>query len=194
MRPKPSRWLRPLTALATLVIVAALALRGSELLRLWAPLIGIVGGCVVAALFGIYSFDRVLERTLDRPPAGRAGPWPRLRPLLLDPAARASCSWVSSSPSRPNGAAIAAQRVSWRDDRAVNFRQVQGALAGTGVSNLMAGLSGAVPNIINPGFAAFTQITGVASRRVGYIIGGILDRPRDPAQGLRAAQHHPRVP
>ena len=39
----------PLTALATLVIVAALALRGSEVLRLWAPLIGIVGGCVVAA-------------------------------------------------------------------------------------------------------------------------------------------------
>lgn len=39
----------PLTALATLAIVAALALRGSELLRLWAPLIGIVGGCIVAA-------------------------------------------------------------------------------------------------------------------------------------------------
>ena len=41
----------PLTALATLSIVAALALRGSELLRLWAPLIGIAGGGVVAASF-----------------------------------------------------------------------------------------------------------------------------------------------
>ena len=38
----------------------------------------------------------------------------------------------------------------------------------------MAGIAGAVPNIINPGIAAFTQITGVASRRVGYCIGGIL--------------------
>ena len=163
----------PLTALATLVIVAALALRGSELLRLWAPLIGIVGGCVVAAVFGIYSFDRVMD-----------APWiglPQTAPGLgLD----FGLSFWTLLPGflflgliisiQANGAAIAAQRVSWRDDRAVNFRQVQGALAGTGASNLMAGLAGAVPNIINPGFAAFTQITGVASRRVGYFIGGIL--------------------
>ena len=44
----------PLTALATLVIVAALSLRGSAVWRLWGPLIGIVGGCIVAAVFGIY--------------------------------------------------------------------------------------------------------------------------------------------
>ena len=73
-----------------------------------------------------------------------------------------------------NGAAIAMQRVSWRQDRAVDFREVQGALAGAGATNLMAGIAGAVPNIINPGIAAFTQTTGVASRRVGYFIGGIL--------------------
>ena len=66
------------------------------------------------------------------------------------------------------------QRVSWRQDRAVDFREVQGALAGAGATNLMAGIAGAVPNIINPGIAAFTQTTGVASRRVGYFIGGIL--------------------
>ena len=66
------------------------------------------------------------------------------------------------------------QRVSRREDRAVDFREVQGALAGAGTTNLMAGIAGAVPNIINPGIAAFTQITGVASRRVGYFIGGIL--------------------
>ena len=38
----------PLTALATMVIVAALMLRGSAALRLWGPLIGIVGGSIVA--------------------------------------------------------------------------------------------------------------------------------------------------
>ena len=42
----------PLTALATLVIVAALMLRGSAALRLWGPLIGIVGGSIVAAALG----------------------------------------------------------------------------------------------------------------------------------------------
>ena len=64
----------PLTALATLVIVAALALRGSEVLRLWAPLIGIVGGCVVAAAFGIYEIDKVTRA----PWVGLPNEWPGL--------------------------------------------------------------------------------------------------------------------
>ena len=66
------------------------------------------------------------------------------------------------------------QRVAWRDDRAVDFRQVQGAIAGSGASNLLAGLAGAVPTAINPGIVLFTQITGVAVRRVGYSIGVIF--------------------
>ena len=70
-----------------------------------------------------------------------------------------------------DGEAIAFQRVAWRDDRAVDFRQVQRTLSGAGVSNLLAGLAGAVPNIINPGIVSFTQLTGVAARRVGYCIG-----------------------
>ena len=64
------------------------------------------------------------------------------------------------------------QRVSWRDARAVDFRQVQRSLAGTGVGNLLAGLAGAVPIIIHPGIVSFTQISGVAARRMGYCIGG----------------------
>ncbi len=38
----------------------------------------------------------------------------------------------------------------------------------------MAGITGAVPNIINPGIVSFTQITSVASRRVGYCIGCVF--------------------
>ena len=70
-----------------------------------------------------------------------------------------------------NGAAIALQRVSHREAQAVNFREVQGALSGGALSNLLAGVGGAVPNIANPGIVSFTQITGVAARRVGYIVG-----------------------
>ena len=83
-----------------------------------------------------------------------------------------------------NGEAIALQRVAWRDDRAVDFRQVQRTLSGAGVSNLLAGLAGAVPNIINPGIVSFTQLTGVVARRVGYCIGAPLSWwpfcPRSP--------------
>ena len=47
-------------------------------------------------------------------------------------------------------------------------------MAGAGASNLMAGLAGAVPNAVNPAIISFTQITGVAARRVGYSIALIL--------------------
>ncbi len=160
----------PLTALTTLIIVAALTLRGSAVLRLWGPLIGIVAGCIVAAGFGIYDIDRVIEAPWIGPPTVSPGlglefsfPFWSLLPAFLFLGVIISI--------QTNGAAIAMQRVSWRDSRAVDFRAVQRALAGTGVTNLMAGVAGAVPNIINPGIMAFTQITGVASRRVGYCIG-----------------------
>ena len=163
----------PLTALVTLIIVAALALRGSELLRLWAPLIAIVGGCIAAAGFGIYDTDRIL-----------AAPWVGLPSEAPGLALDFGVHFWTLLPGflflgvivsiQANGASIAAQRVSWRTARAVDFRQVQGALSGGGVTNLMSGLAGTVPNIINSGTAAFIQTTGVASRRVGYFIGAIL--------------------
>ena len=160
----------PLTALATLTVVTALTLRGSALLRLWGPVVGIVIGCLVAAALGIYDVERVLRA----PWVGLPGEWPGLG---LD----FGIHFWTLLPSflflgvinsiQANGASIALQRVSWRENRAVDFRQVQGALAGGGVTNLLAGIAGTVPNIINPGIASFTQITGVASRIVGYCVG-----------------------
>ena len=160
----------PLTALATLIVVSTLTFRGTAVLRLWAPMIGIVIGCAVAAGFGIYEIQRVLQA----PWVGLPTEWPG---LALD----FGVPFWTILPSflflgiiisiQANGEAIAQQRVSRRDARAIDFRQVQGTLAGTGVSNLIAGVAGAVPTIIHPGAVAFTQVTGIASRRVGYCIG-----------------------
>ena len=162
-----------LTALVTLVIVAALALRGSEIIRLWAPLIGIVGGCIAAVAFGTYEVDRITSAAW----VGLPSEWPGLGVdfgihfWTLLPSFLILGVIISI---QANGAAISTQRVSWRDNRAVDFRQVQGALAGAGATNILAAIAGAVPNIINPGTSAFTQTTGVASRRVGYLIGAML--------------------
>ena len=163
----------PLTTLATMVIVAALMLRGSAALRLWGPLIGIVGGCVVAAVLGIYEFDRVIDAQ-----------WIGLPPEVPDLGLDFGIHFWTLLPSflflglinsiQVNGASITNQRVAWREDRAIDFREVQRALAGGGVSNLLAVIGGTVPNVVNPAGASFIQITGVASRRVGYFIGGIL--------------------
>ncbi len=160
----------PLTALARLVAAAALILRGSAALRLWGPVAGIVVGCAVAAALGIYEVERVLRA----PWVGLPTKWPGLGldfgiPFWTLLPAFLFLGVIISI--QANGEAIAMQRVSRRQERAVDFRQVQGTLLGAGASNLLAGVAGAVPNIIHPGIVSFTQITGVASRRVGYCIG-----------------------
>ncbi len=162
-----------LTAFVTLVIVAALALRGSALLRLWGPLIGIVGGCIAAAMFGIYDVSRVAEA----PWIGLPSEWPGIGFEFGVPFWTLLPSYLFLGliiSIQTNGATIVAQNTSFRGDRAVDFRGVQGALAGTGVSNLLAGVLGTVPNGINPAGSAFMQTTGVASRHIGYTIGLIF--------------------
>ena len=159
----------PLTALITLVVVAGLSLRRSALLRLWGPVIGIVAGCLAAAGFGIFDASLVV----DSPWVGIPTEVPDLTPQFGIPfwALLPSFFFLGIVFSiHSNGETIAQQRVAWRDNRAVDFRQVQGGMTGSGVSNLLAGFSGAVPNIINSGIISFSQTTGVASLRVGYFI------------------------
>ena len=169
VEPKPAT----LTAFVTLVVIVALSLRRSGVLRLWGPLIGIVIGCAVAAAVGIYDFDRVLEAK-----------WVGLPSELPTLGFDFGISFWTLVPSfvflgviiaiQANGASIAMQHVAHRGDRAVDFREVQATLAGGGVTNLIASVFGAVPNIINPGIVSFTQTTGVAARSVGYCIGLIF--------------------
>ena len=159
-----------LTALVTMVVAAALTLRRSPLLRFWGPIAGIIVGCVVAGALGIFETSRITEAAWIGLPAERPE-------LALDfglefwtlvPAFLFLGVIISI---QANGASISMQRVAWREDRAVDFRQVQGAVAGGAASNFLAALAGTVPNAINPGIIAFTQITGVAARTLGYSIG-----------------------
>ncbi len=160
----------PATALITLIIVAALTLRGLPMLRLWGPVIGIVAGCITAAALGIYDFGPVLRA----PWVGLPNQWPGFGLHLGIPFWTLLPSFLFLGviiAIQSNGESIAHQRVARRGSQAVDFRQVQGAMAGTGVSNLLASIFGAVPNVINPGAVSFTQTTGMASRRIGYLIG-----------------------
>ena len=163
----------PLTALITLGVIAALVLRGSVSLRLWGPVVGLIAGCAAAAGFGFYDPSAVVEA----PWVGVPNEWPGLSfdfgiPFWTLLPAFLFLGIVVAI--QANGESITQQRAAWREERAVDFRQVQGAVAGAGVTNLLAGIATTVPNIINPGAVAYTRTTGVASRRVGYWIGGIF--------------------
>ncbi|MDE2779537.1 MAG: hypothetical protein OXI91_07680 [Chloroflexota bacterium] len=163
----------PAVALITLVVVAGLTLRGSAILRLWGPVVGIVVGCLASVALGVYDFGLVtrapwvgLPREIPAFDLNMGIPFWTLLPSFL------FLGVIISIQS--NGEAIAQQRAAQRENQAVDFRRIQGALAGGGVTNLLAGLFGAVPNSIHPGSSAFAQTTGVASRRVGYVIGIIF--------------------
>ena len=161
----------PGAAAATLVVLVALALRAPVAWRLWAPLIGVVVGCAVAALFGLYDIRPVLEaRWIGLPDNA----WPGLDLTLgaefwaLLPAF-VVVTLVGAIETIGDGVAI--QRVSRRQPQATDFRLVQGALNADGVGNLLSGLIGTPPNTTYSTSISLAELTGVAARRVGVYIG-----------------------
>ena len=162
----------PLSFFATVLVIGVLALRASGALRLWAPVIGVLLGSLIAAAYGLYDLERVASAPwVDLPrvqapgfhPGVDAAFW-TLLPSFLLVAVIAAIRTMSS--------AVAVQRVSWRRrSRAVDFRAVQGAMAVDGVGNLLAGLAGTVPGSATTTSVPLTQLTGVAARAVGIVAG-----------------------
>ena len=163
----------PVAALVTLVVIVALVLRAPPVLRLWAPVTGILAGCILTVIFGGYDFGNVVHTPwVGFPVSG----WPGLR-LDFGPAFWSllpAFLFVSAAISlQASATAITLQSVSWRQPRAIDFRRVQGAVLSTGVGNLLAGIAGTVPNSVDWSIIPFIQTTGVAARRVGIFIAGI---------------------
>ena len=166
----------PAVAVATLAVAVMLAMRASGIWRLWAPLIGIVSGCVAAALFGLYDPDRVIEANWLYVPDVAAWPgldlspgvefWTLLPAFLI-------VSLVVGIKMSSDGVVI--QRVSRVSPQATDFRLVQGAVNTNGLGTLLAGIAGTLPTIVyTPSVVTLITLTGVAARSVGYAIGAIL--------------------
>ena len=116
----------PLAAGATLIVVTALVLRGPLTWRLWAPVIGIVVGCAVGAPFGLYDIEQVLDARwvgvpIDAWPGFDLTPGAHFWALLP---AFVVVTLVGAIETVGDGVAI--QRVSQRQQRATDFRVVQG--------------------------------------------------------------------
>ena len=166
----------PVVALATLAAATMLAMRATGVLRFWAPLIGIASGCAAAALFGLYDVRRVIEAPwLDVPDIAQwpgldlapdAGFW-ALLPVF------AIVSLVAAV--KTSGDAVLIQQISRARPRAIDFRLVQGALNTNGLGMLLSGLAGTPPTIVyTPSCVSLINLTGVAARSVGYVMGGLL--------------------
>ena len=164
----------PLIAVATIGVIAPLALRAPKAFHLWAPLVGVIAGCVTSSFFGLYDYQRVL----DAPWIGLPDmAWPGLDlglgaefwALLVT---FTMVSLVSGLETVGDGVAV--QQVSLRRLRTTDFRVIQGALNADGLGNLLSGLAGTVPNTTYSSSIPLISLTGVAARRVGIYAGGIL--------------------
>ena len=164
----------PAATVATIVTVAALLLRAPAAWRLWSPVIGIVVGCAVAAPFGLYDTQQILAAPWVGVPFGswpgfdltpNAAFWALLPAFVV-------VTLVGAIETIGDGIAI--QRVSQRRPRATDFRVVQGALNADGVGNLLSGLAGTVPNTTYSSSISLAEVTGIAARRVGVVIGVIF--------------------
>ena len=164
----------PLSAFATVLVIAGSVLKGTGVLRLWAPVIGVVAGSAVAGFFGLYDIACVIEASWIGLPQGA---WPgfdldfgsvfwTLLPAFVFVALIDTMQTISAS--------VAIQQVSWRQPRAVDFRAVQGTVAAAGVAKLLAGLAGTVPNTTYSTTVSVTELTGVGARSVGIALGAVL--------------------
>lgn len=164
----------PLSAAVTLAVVVGIMLKARGALRLWAPIIGIVAGSLVAAGFGFYDTGRIASAPWIGFP--RAA-WPgidlefgsafwTLLPAFLFITVVCTIQTISG--------AVGVQRVSWSRPRAVDFRAVQGAVATDSTGNLLSALAGTMPVGIRPTGTSIVEITGIGARTIGIASGALF--------------------
>ena len=162
----------PVVAATTMFVIVALMLRAPKPLQPWSPIIGIIVGCIVAALFGLIETEQIREAGWFGFPDPEAWPGFGFQPvahfLALLPEFLIITLIVSFKAVADT---VVIQRVSQRQPRASDFRTVQGALNVDGIGNLLCGIAGTIPNMTVSPTAAIVNLTGVAARRVGIFAG-----------------------
>jgi len=162
-----------LVALVTLLPVVLLTFYGRSSVKLWAPIIGIITGSTCHWLLGGHFELPDTSVWVGAPDLH----WPGLDLsfnghfwLLLPTFVIVTIVGALET----YGDTIAIQKISNRQSRATDYRVVQGAMNADGLGNLCAGLTGTLPCTTYSTSISVVDMTGVASRRVGWICGLLL--------------------
>ena len=165
----------PVVAAVTLAMIVGLAMRVSGAWRLWSPIIGIGVGCVVAALFGAYEVQQVVDASwfgvsgtgflgFDLTPDATF--W-ALLPVFVVVMLVGGIKNIGDS--------VAIQQASRRTPRVTDFRLVQSSLKTNWLGILSSGIAGTPPTTVySSSSVSLANLTGVASRNVGYVIGAVF--------------------
>ena len=165
----------PCVAAVTLIAATMLMLRGPRTWRPWSLLLGIAAGCVAAAPFGLYDFERLSAASwvgipnsgfpgLDLTPS--AGFWALLPMFLIVTLVQVI---------KGIGDGVVVQQVSRRRPRTTDFRLIQGSTYANGVGVLLSGITGTPPTTsYSSSTVSLINLTGVSARSAGYAVGGLL--------------------
>ena len=162
-------------AVATLVASTVLALRASGAWRLWSAFISIGIGSAIAAVFGIYDLQKVIDAPWVGVPEAQfpgfdLAPGVEFWALLPTFAILTVVLGIKVISDT-----MVIQQASRRGSRAVDFRQIQGAVNANGVGMVLAGIAGTPPTFAYSSFSvSLISLTGVAARRVGFAIAAIF--------------------
>ncbi len=159
----------------SLIIMVFLAIKARGILRLWAPMIGVLAGTIVSSFYGLYDVQSIRDAAWIGIPS--VAGWPGMD-LTFSPVFWAflpAFMFVTIIGAIETiGDSIAIQRISWRIPRATDFRTVQGALMADGVGNFLSGVTGTIPNTTYSSSVSVVELTGVASKACGVAIGVIF--------------------
>ena len=159
--------------LATLIVILIPAIFGGPKLRLWCPIIGLVAGYLIAWPLGILNLANSRTAPFFGLPQGS---WPGLD-LSFKPeyfslmATFAVITLVGAMESM--GTVFAAQKISERNFKTIDYDRVRGGLYADGLGNILAGLAGTIPNTTYSMNISVLELTGVSSRKVG-IFGALI--------------------
>ena len=160
-----------LTLLAS-VVVTVLA-RGRW--RLVAPLISIFVGSAAAAAFGVLDIERIADASwfgIPEVPALSFDFVPGREFWVLLPSC-AILTLVLGIKTISDGVVI--QQGSRRLPRAIDFHRIQGMISANGIGMLLSGIAGTLPPMSISSYSlSLFNLTGVASRRVGFAVAGVI--------------------
>lgn len=158
----------------TLLTILLLSFFGSNSMRLWAPLIGILAGTAVNAVLMGLDTSRIDQAAWFGLPSLT---WPGFDlsfGLSFWTLLPAFIIVTLVGAIETFGDAVAVQELSHREKKPMDHRTVQGALYADGLGNFLSGILGTMPNTTYSTSISVVDMTGVAARRVGVLAGVFL--------------------
>lgn len=168
--PDTPPWLGLVVGLGVVAVIVATQASGRSWARIAGAALGVVAGCILCACFGgLRAPEPSASTWLTVPrllPHGFAFDWKLVPPFLF--------IYLVSMLEAIGDITATSQLSGLKTDGPGHWKRVSGGVLADGINSTVTGLFGGFPSATYAQNNGVIQITGVASRRVGYVMAVIL--------------------